>query len=207
MSVSFFIYIDWLACNTDHSIVSFAGWVATLVAQLIGIAANDGLPLWICKRYYHGTWRPELRLYVMIITVIFCPIGLGICGVALHRHYHYMVFALGYLVTAFSGLVAVPVATNYIAESFTHYGTESTVAMTFYRLSWGVLVPFFVARWIDEVGINWVYGTAALITLVSWGFIWTLLWKGHELRAKSLIKSLASSEEGETLFELVGSST
>jgi MFS family permease len=191
----------YIACvSANHFIVSFAGWVAILVAQLIGMVVNDGLPLWICKRYYNGIWRPELRLYAMTITVVFCPVGLGICGVALQHHYHYIVFAVGYFVTAFSVLICVPVATNYIAESFKHYAAECTLVMTFYRLSWGVAIPFFISRWIDEVGVNWVYGTAALITIVAYSFICVLLWKGPVLRTKNLIKGLASSEEGEILF-------
>lgn len=103
---------------------------------------NDKLPLWICKEYYSGIWKPELRLYIMVITVVFCPIGLGICGVALPRYFHYMVFAFGYFITAVSVLVSVPVATNYVAECFTHFTMECTLVMAFYRLSWGVVILF-----------------------------------------------------------------
>jgi MFS family permease len=162
---------------------------------------NDRLPLWICKRYRNGVWQPELRLYVMAITAVFTPVGLGICGAALKHHYHYMVFALGYFIVAVSVLIAVPVATNYVAESFTQYGTECTLVMTFYRLAWGVAIPFFVEKWIEKVGIEWVYGTAAFITIGSWAFIQVLLWKGDELRNLSLVKSMMSSEGGQTLFE------
>ena len=162
---------------------------------------NDGLPLWVCKRYYKGIWHPELRLYVLGITAVVTPVGLGICGAALKMHYHYMVFALGYFITATAVLMAVPVATNYVAESFTHYGTECTLVMTFYRLAWGVAIPFFASQWIEDVGINWVYGMAAFIVIGSWIFIQLLLWKGAWLRNLSLIKSMVSSEEGEILFE------
>lgn len=180
--------------------VTFAGWIAIIGAQLIGVFLNDGLPLWICRRFYGGIWHPELRLYVLGITAIATPVGLGICGAALKMHYHYMVFALGYFITATAVLMAVPVATNYVAESFTRYGTESTLVMTFYRLSWGVAIPFFASQWIEKVGINWVYGIAAFITVGSWAFIQLLIWKGARLRKLSLIRSMVSTEEGTQLF-------
>ena len=161
---------------------------------------NDGLPLWICRRFYNGVWKPELRLYVFAITAITTPIGMGICGAGLKNHYHYMVYAVGYFIVSIGVFLAVPVATNYIVESFTHYGTECTLIMTFYRLAWGVAIPFFAEKWIEKVGINWMFGIAAFVTIGSWLFIVVLLLSGPQLRRLSLMKSLVSSEEGEKLF-------
>ena len=127
----------------EFAAVSFAGWIAVFGAQVLGAFINDGLPLWICRRYYKGIWHPEIRLYVLGLSAIVAPVGLAICGTALKMHYHYMVFALGYFIVGISVLLAVPVATNYVAESFSHLGTECTLVMTFYRLAWGVAIPFF----------------------------------------------------------------
>ena len=166
----------------------------------MGMYISDALPLRICKRFYNGIWQPELRLYVLYITVVFTPVGLGICGAALKLHYHYMIYAFGYFIVAMVALMAVPITTNYVAESFTHYGTESALAMAFWRLAWGVVIPFFASQWIDKVGVNWVYGIAAFITIGSCTFLQVLLWRGPQLRQLSLVKSMVSSEEGRILF-------
>ena len=42
---------------------------------------------------------------------------------------------------------------------------------------------------------------AAFLTLAAWFLILLLLWKGHTFRRWSLMKDLASSEEGATVFE------
>ena len=167
----------------------------------MGLFINDSIPLWICKRYHAGIWKPELRLYCTSLTVVIVPIGLGICGAGLQYHLHYMVYAVGVFVVALGTLISVPVATNYVAESFTHYGTASTLVMTFYRLSWGVAIPFFIDSWIVRVHLGWVFGMAAFLTFAAWFLVLLLLWKGQTFRRWNLMKNLASSEEGVTVFE------
>ena len=167
----------------------------------MGLLINDTIPLWICKRYYGGIWKPELRLYCTSLTVVIVPIGLGICGAGLQYHLHYMVYAVGVFVVGVGTLISVPVATNYVAECFTHHGTESTLVMTFYRLSWGVVIPFFIDSWISKVQIGWVFGMAAFLTFAAWLLVVLVLWKGHMLRGWSLMKRSASSEDGVMVFE------
>lgn len=112
-----------------------------------------------------------------------------------------MVYAVGVFIIWVGTLTAIPIATNYVAESFTHYGTESTLVMTFYRLSWGEFIPFFIDSWIKEVHLGWVFGMAAFLTFAAWSLVLLLLWKGQTFRRWSLMKNLASSEEGATVFE------
>lgn len=112
-----------------------------------------------------------------------------------------MVYAVGVFVVGVGTLISVPVATNYVAESFTHYGTECTLVMTFYRLSWGVLIPFFIDSWISKVRLGWVFGMAAFLTFAAWFLILLLLWKGQKFRRWNLMRGLASSEEGATVFD------
>lgn len=166
----------------------------------MGLFINDNIPLWICKRYYGGIWKPELRLYCTSVTVILVPIGLGIAGAGLQYHLHYMVYAVGVFFIWIGTLISIPIATNYVAESFTHHGTESTLVMTFYRLSWGEFIPFFIDGWIKEVQLGWVFGMAAFFTFAAWFLVLLLLWKGQIFRRWNLMKSLASSEEGATVF-------
>jgi MFS family permease len=112
-----------------------------------------------------------------------------------------MVYALGIFVVGLGTLISVPVATNYVAESFNHHGTGSTLIMTFYRLSWGIAIPFFIDSWIADVKVGWVFGMAAFLTIAAWLLVIILIWKGPTLRRWSLMQNLASSEEGATVFE------
>ena len=124
------------------------------------------------------------------------PIGLGISGAALEHHYHYMVLALGVFLIAFSALLAVPIAVNYAVECFIDYATECTIAITIYRLGWGVAIPFYIAQWEAKVRIVWVFGMAAFFTLTAGIIVLILVWKGSTLRRFHLLQSLASTEAG-----------
>ena len=139
----------------------------------------------------------------MAISAVVVPIGLGICGAGLQYHLHFIVYAFGIFVVNAGALVSVPVATNYIAESYTHNGMESTLVMTFYRLSWGVAIPFFITLWIGKVGVGWVFGTAAFLTIGAWTLVIFVIWRGTALREWPLmrIEGLVSSEAGARVFE------
>ncbi|KAF2235273.1 polyamine transporter [Viridothelium virens] len=184
----------------QNSAFNFCLWFSFLVGLLIGSLVNDRLPLWICKRFHNGIWKPEFRLYVTIITLILAPIGLGICGAALEYHLHYMVFALGFFLVGTAIIITVPVAVNYVSENFTNYSTQCTIVMTFYRLAWGVAIPFFADDWISDVGIGWVYGMAAFLLIAAWCSILTLLIFGGRLRHFSFFQSMLSTEEGSKVF-------
>ena len=184
---------------TDIKAVTFTQWVGQFVAQAVGTLINDALPLWICKRFYGSLWRPELRLHCLWIPTILLPIGLGICGSALQYHLHYMVYAFGVFLAAIAALLSTPIATNYAAEGFTKHGEACAMIITLYRLGWGVAIPFFADQWIAKVDVGWVFGMSAFFTVASGGLIMLLLWKGRELRKLSLVKSLATSEDGEAV--------
>ena len=78
-------------------------------------------------------WAPELRLYCLWLPILVLPIGLGISGVALEHHYHYMVLALGIFLVAFAALLAVPIFVDYAVECFIDYATECTIIITIWH--------------------------------------------------------------------------
>ena len=166
----------------------------------MGFLINDSIPLYLCKRYYSGVWRPEIRLYYTTVSIIVVPIGLGICGAGLRYHLHYLVYALGIFIVNVGALISVPIAINYVAETHALHGTASTITMTFYRLSWGVAIPFFIDGWIEEVRIGWVFGTAAFLTLASWTLVLLVIWQGTRLRGWSLVRGLDGSEAGVAVY-------
>jgi MFS family permease len=139
---------------------------------------------------------------VLPLSGILIPVGLGICGATLEYHKHYIGYAIGIFVVGAATLISIPAATNYVAESFPLYGTECTLIMTFYRLSWGVAIPFFIKPWTVQVGIGWVYGMAGFFTIAMWFPVLLLVWKGPTLRRWSLMKGSVSPEDGMALFEM-----
>lgn len=177
---------------------TFSFWFGTILAQIYGHYLNDSLPLWLCRKR-GGTWSPKYRLHTLWLpSLVLLPIGLGIFGVALRYHTHYMVLALGVFLITFSTMLSVPVTVSYVIECFRQYPVETSAIMGAYRLTFGLGVPFFITPWEKAVGIGWVFGMAAFFSIAS--FILLLMWKGDEIRKMSF-KGFASTEEGFKLFE------
>lgn len=126
------------------------------------------------------------------------PIGLGIFGAALEYHLHYMVLAFGAFLVTFGAMALVPTTTNYVCECFVDRTTEAASVMGLYRLSFGLTVPFFVDPWIAAVGVGWVFGIAAFLSIGLFPCVMLLMWKGHELRQYTLL-GLNSNEEGQRI--------
>ena len=173
---------------------TFSLWIGIIFAQLYGAISNDRLPLWICRRR-GGIWKPEYRLHCLWVPSILLPIGLGIFGASLEYHLHYMVLALGAFLVTFAAMLCVPVSINYFAECFTHHAQESSNIMGAFRLTLGLVIPFYVDPWEAKVGIGWVFGMAAFFSIFGSSLPLLLIWKGERIRQFSF-GSVRSDEEG-----------
>lgn len=66
--------------------------------------------------------------------------------------------------------------------------------MNLYRLIFGIAITFFLFPWVDKVGLNWVFGTQAFLSVFALGMIAAVMMHGPALRKLSFIH--AASEEG-----------
>lgn len=172
-----------------------------IAAQIWGSAFNDRIPLSLARRA-GGTWKPEYRLHSLWIpSVLFMPVGLGIFGASLQYHLHYMVLALGSFLVTTAAFCSIPVAVNYLVECFRDHPTEVACIMGTYRLALGLIVPFFVDRWIAAVhGPGWVFGMMAFFSLVAFSLVVVLMLSGHSLRQVH-VGRLSKDEEGVTVMD------
>ncbi|PYH89326.1 polyamine transporter [Aspergillus ellipticus CBS 707.79] len=174
----------------------FALWVGLLTAELWGYLFNDRIALWVCRTRGKGVWKPEYRLHTLWIpSLIVLPIGLGIVGAALQYHLHYMVLALGAYLITFASMSSVPASVTYMTECVSSQPTEVAAFMGAYRLSLGLVVPFFVDQWVARVGFGWVYGMMAFFSIFAFSFVVILMLFGDKLRQRTLV-GLASAEIG-----------
>ena len=179
---------------------TFSLWLGIIFAELYGHCINDWFPIWLSRRF-GGKWKPEYRLHTLWLpSLILLPIDLGIFGVALQYHTHYMVLALGVFLITFSAMLSVPVAVNYVIECFRQHTLETSAIMGAYRLTFRLAVPFFVNPWERTIGVGWVFGMAAFFSIGSFMLVVLSMWKGHRIRQWSLA-GVASTEEGSRLTE------
>ena len=187
---------------TQNALFTFGQWVGIGVAFCHDAAFNDRVPLWACRRFGRGVWKPEFRLYPLLITpLVLLPTGLGLFGASLKYHLHFMVLALGDFTIIFAEHVLAPVIINYVVEGFTHHAAEVTAVLNFYRFVLGIIIPFFINEWEAAVfGPGWVFGMMAFFTLLGFAATIVLAWKGPAIRKLSFA-SLRASEDGVDLIE------
>lgn len=179
----------------------FAQWVSFLTAELYGLFLNDRAALWRCRRR-GGIWKPEYRLFPLLIPpATALPIGMILFGVGLQYHLHYMVLATGLYLATFADMAIVPVLNNYMAECFTDYVMETYTALWVFRLSLGVLIPFFITEWVARNGPALAFGTMAILSVVGICLFFLLAWKGPLLRKYSF-KKFINTEEGAKIVEV-----
>ena len=157
---------------------------------------SDRLPLWICRKK-GGTWKNEYRLQCIWLPGLFAlPIGLGIFGVAVKKHWHPAVLALSYFPTIMGANASTAILSNYQSESFPQYPAECGVFFGAYRIVLGFASGFFIQPWADAVGVAWTFGIAALLTVFAFLIIVLLLWKGPAIRKMNICMEHSLPDEG-----------
>ena len=125
------------------TLASFAHWVGIFIALIYGQFFSDRLPLFLCRRFGHGIWKPEFRLHALWIpSLIFNPIGLALFGAGLQYHLSWAVLALGQVFVTFGSLAITPITVNYINECFINTPAEASIAVNLYRVGFGLSVAF-----------------------------------------------------------------
>ncbi|KAJ5818912.1 hypothetical protein N7474_004503 [Penicillium riverlandense] len=179
----------------------FVQWVSIAAAEIYGMYFNDRIPLWYTRRYHKGVWKPEHRLYpLLVLPALLLPIGLGLFGAGLQYHLHYMVLALGQFLLNFSEIAIVPVIFTYVAECFTDHGPEVVTVLNCWRLILGLTVPFFITAWEERVGAGWVFGMMAFFSIFAFSLTGLLAWKGPSIRGYSFTR-LRKSEDGTKVID------
>lgn len=109
-----------------------------------------------------------------------------------------MVLAIASALAGFGTIASVPVALNYIVESFPQYPQEVGAALNAYRLVLSLAIPFFYQQWVDKVGIGWVFGMQAFLSIFAFLLVLILMIRGPQIRTLNLLKSDYREENLET---------
>jgi len=177
---------------------SFAQWASFVTAELYGIFLNDRVALWMCNRR-GGIWKPEYRLVPLLIPpTVALPVGLILFGVSLRYQLHYMVLATGLYLSTFADMAIVPIINNYLAECFTDYVMETYTIMWIFRLTLGVVIPFFISEWLAKTGPALTFGIMAMLSCAGAGLFMLVAWRGSDMRKHSF-QEFIHTEEGMTV--------
>ncbi|OJJ45898.1 hypothetical protein ASPZODRAFT_98898 [Penicilliopsis zonata CBS 506.65] len=167
--------------STEIASFTFCLWIGVCIAELYGHFVSDRLPLWLSRRQ-SGIWRPEFRLHCLWAPASLVPVGVGLFGASLEYHLHWAVLALASMLTFIGSMSIVPHTTAYLTDCFPDLVAEMSAIMGLYRLIFGLTTTFFITPWAAAVGVGWVFGTAAFISLAALGIVGILVSWGELFR-------------------------
>jgi hypothetical protein len=103
-----------------------------------------------------GYFTPEYRLYLMIIPLIFGPLGLLMWGIGLGDRLHWAVPAVGSGIST-AVLCAVPnIGMTYVVDSYRPVAGEAMTGLTAFKNTVAFGFSFGVIPWIQRNGLSQV---------------------------------------------------
>jgi hypothetical protein len=121
------------------------------VGCLVGGPLSDYLVGIISKRR-GGYFKPEFRLWCLIPSFLFGPIGLMLWGGGLGDHLPAMVAIAGSGIT-YGVLCAVPtVAMTYVVDSYRPLAGETMTILTAFKNTFAFGLSFAVIPWLEKDG-------------------------------------------------------
>ncbi|KAL9089904.1 MAG: hypothetical protein Q9159_002261 [Coniocarpon cinnabarinum] len=188
-------------------------WISTRLATLF--AGSENVPRADGSTLLRKTCAPFLILFspVTIMAGLFGAIFFGWFSVisnlisifleepwaprkGLHGYGFSYQQTSAFTMSIWIGALAVqPVALNYVVESFERNPEEVGLCMNVWRLAFALAIPFFLQPWEAAVGLGWVFGISAFISVFAFGLMLSLMVVGRKLRLWSIGNTGATIEE------------
>jgi hypothetical protein len=107
----------------------------------------------VTKRH-GGYFKPEYRLYLMILPLIFGPAGLLMWGIGLQDRLHWAVPAVGSGIS-YAVLCAVPnIGMTYVVDAYRPVAGEAMTSLTAFKNTFAFGLSFAVYPWILKDGFS-----------------------------------------------------
>ncbi|EPE35905.1 MFS general substrate transporter [Glarea lozoyensis ATCC 20868] len=169
----------------------------------VGVVASACCAPWVNAHYlkmcqkYNGAPPPEVRLFPMMVSCWFIPIGLFVFAWTSYPHLIWVGPALGGFPVGFGFIFLYNSANNYIVDSYQHQAASALAAKTFIRSFWGAAVVLFTEQMYARCGYQWASSILAFISLACCAIPYVFYFYGEKIRRHS--KYAYSGDDEETL--------
>ncbi|KAK8178456.1 major facilitator superfamily domain-containing protein [Phyllosticta citribraziliensis] len=134
---------------------------------------------------YNGKPPAEVRLYPMMISCWFIPIGLFIFAWTSYPRLHWIGPAIGGFPVGFGFIFLYNAANNYLVDSYVDQAASALAAKTFIRSFWGAGVVLFTEQMYHRLGYEWASSLLGFIGLGCCLIPYVFFFKGAAIRKHS----------------------
>ncbi|KAK6463810.1 histidinol and sodium permease [Scheffersomyces coipomensis] len=159
--------------------------VATLIGAVIGCfmsgILSDKHVLWLSKRN-NNVFEPEMRLWLLFVTLIISPLGLIMFGVGAARQWPWQAIYVGLGFIGFGWGSIGDTAMSYLMDAYPSIVIQGMVGVSIINNTLACVFTFVCSYWLDASGTDNTYIVLAVIDFVSIAFIIPTLIYGKSWR-------------------------
>ncbi|KAG8629489.1 hypothetical protein KVT40_003354 [Elsinoe batatas] len=176
----------------------------------VGVVCSACCAPFVNKHYmkqvhkYNGKPPAEVRLYPMMMSCWFIPIGLFIFAWTSYPALTWVGPALGGFPVGFGFIFLYNAANNYLVDSYQHQAASALAAKTFIRSFWGASVVLFTGQMYERLGYQWASTLLAFIGLACCAIPYVFFFKGAAIRKHSRFAYSGDDEENQGKTEASG---
>ncbi|EPE04869.1 mfs general substrate transporter [Ophiostoma piceae UAMH 11346] len=156
--------------------------IGCLIGEVCGGKMSDFI-LYKMARKNGGQAKPEHRLVLTCISAVFGPTGMIIFGVCIQKEYNYIVPLVGLAVGVLGLQITSTCLYAYLSDCYRPQTPESAVLMNFSR-GISFVIGFFWPAMVAKIGYAWTWSSLALVLLVFWLPILSLMIWGEQWRIR-----------------------
>ncbi|KAK7897451.1 hypothetical protein LTR67_005340 [Exophiala xenobiotica] len=183
---------------SDVALTSIAPTIGTCLGIIYGGVCNDKYVSWQRKRA-GGTFVPEMRLPMLILTAVFGPAGLIMFGCATQSRTHWIVPLFGELLMSFTIVVDGNIMYAYLVDTYLERADTALVLLNGLKNLSAFALVYSTNPWNTSSGYAISFGCLAVIVFVCHLPMLLLYVKGRSIREWQLSKfvSARSKAHGE----------
>ncbi|RYP46195.1 hypothetical protein DL769_011408 [Monosporascus sp. CRB-8-3] len=135
-----------------------------------------------------GIREPEQRLWALSISGLLCSAGLVLWGVGGSKGIHFMGLIFGFGFVALGIVCAGSIALAYAVDCFKEIAGESMITIIIIRNTIGFAFNYAIDPWINAIGLQNCFVSAAFISLLCTGSFLLMMIFGKKSRRLSARK-------------------
>lgn len=170
-----------------------SGLVGTAyVSCLIGVAGgaiytgylSDWLAIYLARRN-GGIREPEQRLWAFAILPFVVPASLILWGVGAAHGVHWFGLTVAMCGLAFANASGLTLSVSYLIDCYRDIGSDALTTAIIIRNTMSFAINYGITPWLDNLGYQNCFISAAFIALATSSVFLVMIWKGKSFRERS----------------------